>query len=205
MSPLHRALSVQLWTESLAAEHHASHEALQDVRTTAGGTKAVTSGSGPANRSTSTRAVCALLHCASREVPLSRVSTLGLPCLSRLPNGVAGFAGSNQAPVASCTTPGRMASVTTAPARHEPRDRYRPVPRRPRAMPRAAASVGMQPQGFAVCAILALTADSTAVELTVEPRASADWRADAGGSARSAALPSHSAGSNHVACPGQSS
>jgi hypothetical protein len=44
-----------------------------------GGANAVTAGGSPSYRCTSTSVVWALQHCASLEVPLSRVSTLGLP------------------------------------------------------------------------------------------------------------------------------
>src|SRR6185312_15677510 len=67
--------------------------------------KALIGGTGPSNRSISTRAIWPVEPCASREVPMSRVSTFGLPWTQ---NGVsaAGSCGSYQAPVASWTTPG---------------------------------------------------------------------------------------------------
>jgi len=59
----------------------ASHWTRREVShrwTTASGAKAVISGVSPSKRSTSIRAVWATQHCASFDVPLSRVSTLGL-------------------------------------------------------------------------------------------------------------------------------
>ncbi len=85
-----------------------------------GGWCAVTAGAGRSQRSTSTKSECADGPCASFDVPLSKVSTLGLPCLSSVPRRP-GSSGSYHAPVASWTTPGRIASVIWAPARHEPR------------------------------------------------------------------------------------
>ena len=48
------------------------------------GSNAVIGGASPSNRSTCTSTVCADGDCASLLVPLSRVSTLGFPCLSKL-------------------------------------------------------------------------------------------------------------------------
>ena len=50
-----------------------------------GGSWAVTGGTAPSHRSTSTSSECADGACASFEVPLSSVSTFGLPCLSMAP------------------------------------------------------------------------------------------------------------------------
>src|SRR3990172_12764663 len=63
-----------------------------------GGAKAVTGGA-DARRRPSTSTVCTLVDCARFEVPLSRVTRLGLPCLSGVP-GTPGSMGSYQAPVA---------------------------------------------------------------------------------------------------------
>ena len=46
---------------------------------------AVIGGSGSSQGSISTRQLCALQPCPSRELPRSSVSTLGLPCLSSDP------------------------------------------------------------------------------------------------------------------------
>ena len=143
----------------------------------AGGVKAVSGGGGSVSRPTSTRVVWAPRHWPSFEVPLSSVSTLGLPRLSRLP-GVAGSAGSNHAPVASCTTPGRRAVVTTAPARQEPahwrrtprRHRECHAPRRPRGGATGLHGLRPWPGGSLCCN----RAHCGVVR-------SADWRADAGG------------------------
>ena len=45
-----------------------------------GGSNARTGGNGPSNRSTSTTAIWPAQPCARRDVPISRVSTFGLPC-----------------------------------------------------------------------------------------------------------------------------
>src|SRR5438309_1703740 len=75
---------------------------------------------GPVQRSTSTSACCPEHPWASFEVPRSKVRTFGLPC-THIVLGSAGSRGSYQAPVESCTTRGRTAGVTTAPARQLPR------------------------------------------------------------------------------------
>ena len=95
----------------------------------------------PAKRSTSTSACCPEQPCASREVPTSRVSTFGLPCTHIASSARADRPGSNQAPVESCTTPGRTSVVSTAPARQLPRS-LNSRTTSPSAMPRAAASAG---------------------------------------------------------------
>src|ERR671936_814392 len=86
----------------------------------AGGSRMLMGGRGPSQRSTSTRACWPLQPWASREVPRSGVSTLGLPC-THMASGSAGSWGSYQAPVESWTTPRRRASLITAPARQLPR------------------------------------------------------------------------------------
>ena len=67
-----------------------------------------TAGAGAFQRSISTSAVSALVPCASCEVPMSSVSTLGLPWRSGSPSAAAG---SNQAPVAMTTTPGHHIAI----------------------------------------------------------------------------------------------
>src|SRR6516165_1527098 len=85
-----------------------------------GGSNVLIGGGGPLKRSISTRQSWPVQPCASREVPVSDVSTFGLPCTQRGASA-AGSSGSYQAPVASWTTPGRNASLRTAPARQAPR------------------------------------------------------------------------------------
>ncbi len=77
-------------------------------------------GSSPSKRSTSTRQLCAVGPCARRDVPTSRVRTLGLPCTSSAPISPGG-SGSYHAPVGNSMTPGRIASESSMPARHAPR------------------------------------------------------------------------------------
>jgi hypothetical protein len=86
----------------------------QPAAASRGGANARTGGAGAFQRSISTSAVSALVPCASGEVPMSSVSTLGLPWPSGAP---ASSAGSNQAPVAITTTPGITPASIAAPAR----------------------------------------------------------------------------------------
>ena len=74
----------------------------------------------------------------SAELGRSAVSTFGLPW--RQKDGSAG-SGSYQAPVESCTTPGRTSSVSVMPARQLPRSLNRRTTDWS-VMPRAAASAG---------------------------------------------------------------
>src|SRR5271169_1786605 len=85
-----------------------------------GGSNALIGGGGPSKRSISTRQSWPVQPCASWEVPASDVSTFGLPC-TQSGLSAAGSSGSYQAPVDSWTTPGRNASLSTAPARQAPR------------------------------------------------------------------------------------
>jgi len=110
-----------------------------------GGSNAVTFGNSPSYRSISTMQVCAIGPWARLEVPLSGVSMFGLPCLQRLP-GWPGASGSNQAPVGSCMTPGRMVSLMMAALRHAPRSLNRRTIS-PLLMLRAAASSGWSVTG----------------------------------------------------------
>lgn len=90
--------------------------------TISGGTKA--RGCGAAKLSTGSRYNSVVPDdeaCASRDVSTSAVSTFGLPWRSSEPD-IPGSSGSNRAPVASTTTPGRTSSVITAPVRHAPRN-----------------------------------------------------------------------------------
>ncbi|CPA95720.1 Uncharacterised protein [Mycobacterium tuberculosis] len=61
-----------------------------------------------------------MLPWASDDVPESLLSALGLPC-THIESGSRGSAGSNHAPVDSCTTLGRSPSSITTPARQAPR------------------------------------------------------------------------------------
>jgi hypothetical protein len=63
-----------------------------------GGQSNAVTGGGSVQSSTSTRQVCAAEDWLSREVPLSNVTTLGLPCFSSVPTAP-GTSGSYQAPV----------------------------------------------------------------------------------------------------------
>ena len=89
---------------------------------------------------------CALGPWPRLEVPLSGVSTLGLPCLSSAPI-LPGSSGSYQAPVESWMTPGSSPSVMTAPAKIAPRSlKIRTTS--PSRISRAAAFFGMNPHRF---------------------------------------------------------
>lgn len=83
--------------------HYKSPEMFPSRVTKAGWSNAFTGGSGSSERSMCTRQLCALVHCARFDVPASCVSTLGLPCTSKLPK-VAGSRGSYQAPVGNAKT-----------------------------------------------------------------------------------------------------
>src|SRR5439155_16023855 len=120
-------------------------------RSIGGGSYARIGGNGPVQRSTSTSVACPEHAWASFDVPRSNVSTLGLPW-THIASGSAGSSGSYQAPVESCTTRGRIVSVTTAPARQLPRS-LNTRTTSPVSMPRAAASsgwmrIGSRPRTF---------------------------------------------------------
>jgi hypothetical protein len=88
--------------------------------------------------SISTMASWPVVPWESAELGRSAVSTFGLPW--RQKDGSPG-SGSYQAPVDSCTTPGRTSSVSATPARQLPRSLKMRTHERS-LMPRAAASSG---------------------------------------------------------------
>ena len=134
-----------------------------------GGWCTVTGGSTPSNRSISHHGVLAGCTPATTSTRAGRRSARS-GCRARTTVPTSGSStGSNQAPVDSCTTPGRTSSVTTAPARQAPRS-LKTRTTSPSAMPRRVASSGWMRIGSRPCTLLArLTA--TDVELAVQPGA----------------------------------
>src|SRR5262245_10285302 len=165
---------------------------------TCGGVNARTAGAGASQRSISTSAVSALVPCASGEVPMSSVSTLGLPWRSGAP---AASDGSNHAPVAITTTPGITPSSMRAPARQAPRS-LNTRTTSPSRMPRRAASCGLM---RIVSPSLTLLPRDTGPGSIWLCRRLAGWCVTRWiGQRRALALPSHSAGGSQVGWGGQS-
>ena len=163
---------------------------------------ASTAGSGPSKRSSSTSAVCAIGPCARREVPLSSVSTFGLPWRSSA-LGSPGATGSHHAPVESCTTERRRFGVE-----HRAGEAAAAIVEDAHdvAVGDAARAgvVGMQPDRLAA-ADLRVLAVAAVVVLRVQPRVRLvgdQVQREARSRARD---PSHSAGSIQAGWPGQSS
>ena len=71
---------------------------LQPCQGASGGSNAFTGGSAPSNRSISITVSCPVQPCASFDVPVSRVSTFGLPC-THIGFSLLRSSGSYQAPV----------------------------------------------------------------------------------------------------------